>query len=140
MDGKCMCGAVTVSLTPKHDELHACHCDQCRQWTGSAFVEIDAAQDGLSFEGPVKTFQSSDWAQRAWCDTCGTTLWYHLTLPGTYHYGVSAGLFENAGGFALQKEIYIDRKPAGYAFAGDHLKQTKSEVEAQRASFAEGNS
>lgn len=140
MKGQCMCGAVTLSLTPKQNELHACHCEQCRRWTGAAFVEIDAAPGTLKFDGPVKSFQSSDWAERAWCDTCGSTLWYHLTLPGHDHYGVAAGLFENAGGFALAKESYIDRKPAGFAFAGDHLKETKSEVEARFASFEVGES
>lgn len=34
-------------------------------------------------------------------------------------------------------EIYIDRKPAGYSFAGDHERKTKQEVEASFASFSE---
>jgi hypothetical protein len=135
--GACLCGAVSLSLIPKQGELHACHCSQCRQWTGSAFVEIDAAKGTLKYNDPVKSYTSSDSAERASCDTCGSTLWYKVTVPGKEHYSVAAGLFENAGNFALAKEIYIDCKPSGYTFSGDHLKQTKSETEALFATFGD---
>ena len=51
---------------------------------------------------------------------------------------LSAGLVENAGGLPLKTEIYIDVKPDGYAFAGDHEIKTKAEVEAGFAAFVEG--
>ncbi|MCK0126686.1 GFA family protein [Gelidibacter sp. F2691] len=139
MKGHCLCGEVQIAFEPEHQELHACHCDMCRRWAGSAFVEIDAKPGSVEVEGPVKTYASSDWAERAWCDTCGTTLWYRLTIPGYENvYSLSAGLVDDMGGLALTKEIYIDRKPDGFAFVGDHIKQTKAEVEAQFASFGEG--
>ncbi|KZZ28060.1 aldehyde-activating protein, partial [Sulfitobacter sp. HI0082] len=78
----------------------------CRRWTGSAFLEIDAKPGSLTYDGPVKSYASSDWAERAWCDSCGSTLWYHLTLPGHDYYSLSAGLVENAGGLPLKTEIY----------------------------------
>jgi hypothetical protein len=132
-----MCGAVTVQMQPLHKEVHACHCDMCRRWTGAALLVIEAARGSLTHSGPVKTLRSSDWAERAWCDSCGSALWYKLTIPGHESYNVAAGLFENAGGFTLRKEIYIDRKPGGYAFAGDHERRTKQEVEATFASYGE---
>jgi len=138
MQGHCLCGAVRLSFEPKQPELHACHCEMCRRWTGSAFVEIDAKPGSLTYEGPVKSFTSSDWAERAWCDTCGSTLWYRLTLSGHDHYSIAAGLVDDAGGLELTKEIYIDVKPAGYSFAGEHELKTKAEVEAMFASFPEG--
>ncbi|MDV7144081.1 GFA family protein [Tropicimonas sp. TH_r6] len=140
MKGRCMCGAVTLDVAPEKRELHACHCEMCRRWTGSVFVEIDVAAPDLTVAGPVKTIASSDWAERAWCDTCGSTLWYKVTLPGHERYAVAAGLFEDAGGFALAKEIYIDCKPQGFSFAGERPTETKSEVEAKYASFAQGES
>lgn len=139
MKGQCLCGAVQLEFEPKAPEIHACHCEMCRRWSGSAFVEIDAARDTLKHEGPVKTFKSSDWAERAWCDSCGSILWYHLTLPGyDHHYSIAAGLVDDMGGLTMTKEIYIDEKPAGFAYVGDHETQTKAEVEAQFASFGEG--
>jgi len=138
LSGHCLCGAVTVSFEPLKDGLGACHCEMCRRWTGSAFLEIDAKPGSLIYDGPVKSYASSDWAERAWCDSCGSTLWYHLTLPEHDYYSLSAGLVENAGGLPLKTEIYIDVKPDGYAFAGDHEIKTKAEVEAGFAAFVEG--
>lgn len=140
LEGQCLCGAVTLRVVPDRDDLHACHCEMCRRWTGTALVEIGVPPEGLTVSGPVKAFTSSDWAERAWCDRCGSTLWYQVTLPGREHYAVSAGLFDNAGGFALAKEIYIDCKPEGYAFAGAHERLTKAETEAGFAAIAEGES
>ncbi len=140
MNGHCLCGEVQLSFEPKVPEIHACHCEMCRHWTGSAFVVIDAAKGSLTYEGPVKTYKSSDWAERAWCDTCGSTLWYHLTLPRyEHHYSIAAGLVDDMGGLTMTKEIYFDVKPKGFAFAGEHETQTKAEVEAMFASFGEGD-
>ncbi|MBE3638023.1 GFA family protein [Mangrovicoccus sp. HB182678] len=133
-----MCGAVRLTAVPRLDELHACHCETCRRWTGSAMIVVEVAPEDLQAAGPVRSRASSDWAERAWCDDCGSPLWYHLTVPGHEFYAVSAGLFGETG-LALTKEIYIDRKPAGYAFAGERIKLTKHEVEATFASFGEGD-
>lgn len=138
LNGQCMCGAVTLSIVPAEDEVHACHCEMCRRWTGSAFLAIGCAPADLEIAGPVKTIVSSDWAERAWCDACGSTLYYKVTLPGHERYTVAAGLFDAGGGLPLTEEIYIDRKPAGYAFAGDHARKTKAEIEAMFAAFGDG--
>jgi len=138
LKGRCMCGAVTVEFKPAKSALEACHCEMCRRWTGSAFVEIDALPGSLTYDGPVKTYASSEWAERAWCDTCGSTLWYHLTIPGHDHYGIAAGLVDDAGGLTLAKESFIDIKPGGYAFAGDHVVHTKAEFAAQVAAVMAG--
>ncbi len=138
LDGQCICGAVTVRFEPAKPALGAGHCEMCRRWTGSAFVEIDAKPGSRTFDGPVKVFTAPDWAERVWCDKCGSTPWYHLTLPGHDHYSLSAGLVDNAGGLTLGGEIYIDVKPDGYRFAGDHKVQTKAEIEVKVAAFLAG--
>ena len=141
LSGSCLCGAVTVRATPAEPHLHVCHCGMCRNWTGLAFMGFAVAPGAMQAEGPVKSRAFSDWAERAWCDDCGSTLWYRVTAAGpmqgtTY---LAAGLFENAGGLTLASEIYIDRKPEGYAFAGDHPVRTQAEVEATFASPPEGD-
>ena len=132
IEGQCLCGAVHLRAEPAEPHLHACHCGMCRRWTGLAFVAFPARPGGVEAAGPVRTRAFSDWAERAWCDECGSALWYEVTadgpVKGTRY--VAAGLFENAGGFTLASEIYIDRKPAGYAFAGEHPVKTQAEVEA----------
>ena len=141
LQGQCMCGAVTVTATPARDALGACHCDQCRRWTSSMLVTFPA-QPGYAALGPVKTFTSSDWAERAFCEVCGSALWYRITLPGEMHgqTQMAAGLFDNAAGNDLKLELYIDKKPGGYAFNGERRQMTKAEVEDMYALSEEGDS
>lgn len=82
----------------------------------------------LSFEGPARSFPSSDWAERGFCEVCGSTLWYGTVADGVRH--VAAGLFENAAGAPLKLEFFADLTPQGYALAGGHRKMTAAECEA----------
>ena len=40
---------------------------------------------------------------------------------------MAAGLFEDTGN-ALKLELFIDKKPEGYAFAGERRQMTETEV------------
>lgn len=124
--GQCLCGAVDVRVDRFGDRMSACHCDMCRRWTGSAFMAVHARGDNVTLTGPVKTLGTSEWAERGWCDACGSTLFYRLKQDGSY--GLSAGLFEDAAGRSLTEEYYTDQKPAGWAFAGDHKRMNEAET------------
>lgn len=139
LQGQCMCGAVSVAMTPASSSLGACHCDMCRRWTSSALMTIPAAP-GYAALGPVKTYVSSDWAERAFCADCGSALWYRITAPGEMHgqTQMAAGLFENAGDGVLGLELFVDNKPAGYTLEGSHKKMTEAEVVALYALPKEG--
>lgn len=141
LQGQCMCGAVTITATPARDALGACHCDMCRRWSSSAFVSFQV-EPGYAALGPVRTYTSSDWAERAFCEECGSALWYRITLPGEMHgqTQVAAGLFDNAVGSQLKLELYIDKKPEGYAFAGERRQMTEAEVMAMYAPSDKGDS
>ncbi len=124
--GQCLCGAVKVSATVTDPVVRACHCDMCRRHTSSMFISLPTDPESQRIEGPAKSFQSSDWAERGFCEICGSTLWY-----GTLHDGVknlAAGLFENAGNAALKMEFYVDQCPQGYNLAGDHQRLTAKET------------
>ena len=76
----------------------------------------------VSFSGQEPSrYQSSDWAERGFCPTCGTHLFYHL-LPSN-EYILPAGLFQDQE-FTLSNEIFIDEKPAYYELKNDTLKMT----------------
>jgi len=128
MNGQCMCGAVTVAATPARRSLSACHCDMCRRWSSSAFIAMETEQGSVQVSGPVKQFQSSDWAERAFCGTCGSNLWYRITAPGPMHgqYQLAAGLFD-VNGMHLGLEVFIDAKPDAYAFSGERRQMTAQE-------------
>jgi len=127
MTGRCLCGVVTFTAEHVETEHHACHCGMCRRWSGgSAFFA--AATQGLTFASrdQLGVYASSEWAERGFCRTCGTTLFYFLKPTQTYL--VSVGAFDDASPFRLVREIFIDRKPPGYAYAGDHERWTEAET------------
>jgi hypothetical protein len=124
LDGQCMCGAVTVKATVTKPIVRACHCDMCRRHTSSMFMSLPATD--IAVEGPAKSYQSSDWAERGFCEVCGSTLWYATTGDGVRN--LSAGLFENSGDAPLKLEFFADAAPDGYALAGDHRKMTTTET------------
>lgn len=124
--GQCLCGAVTVEALTDRSNMRACHCDMCRRHTSSMFISIATEQDSITVTGPAKTFRSSDWANRGFCEVCGSTLWYGTNHDGARH--LAAGLFDNGGGSTMQIEFFNDRCPDGYALAGDHKKLTTDET------------
>ncbi len=126
MNGHCMCNAVTVDVAALGPGMTACHCEMCRRWTGTAFVAVHAKGADVAWKGPVKTGSFSTWATRGWCDDCGSTLFYRIKEDGSY--GLSTGLFDNAADHALTGEYYVDEKPEGWAFAGDHTRMTRAEA------------
>ena len=129
--GHCLCGAVRFKAVVAKAGTLSCHCEMCRRWTGSALLAVSIAPDAVSFEGQenIRHYASSDWAERAWCDRCGATLYYRLSVDGfgPRTYEMALGLFDDPGAFPMAKEIFVDRKPAGYAFAGTHPRLTEAE-------------
>jgi len=85
--------------------------------------------------GDVRSYRSSEWAERGFCATCGTHLFYHLLQSGDYI--LSAGLFQ-PGEFAMTGQIFIDEKPDYYAFANETPTLTGAEVFAQFAPGEDG--
>ena len=137
MRGRCMCGAVGFEAEPKAMSFVACHCEMCRRWTGSALLAVAVPAEAIRFDGKeaIRTLQSSPWAERAWCDRCGSNVYYRVTAEGPMHgtYFVALGTFEEPDAFTFASEVYYDRKPACYAFAGERRTLTKSEFEAMYA-------
>ncbi len=127
-----MCGAVRFTARKVPDEFGACHCEMCRRWTGSAFLGTSVPRDSVTWEGEaqIRTLQSSDWAERAWCGRCGTPLYYHVTADGPLKddYEIPVGLFDDANGLTMTSEIFIDQKPDSFAYTGDHNLMTRAEV------------
>lgn len=135
--GGCLCGAVRYVAAEVPGHMHACHCSICRKISGSATISLNIPHRAMTVTGGqhVVTYASSDWAARSFCGRCGSGLWYRLTGAGadTADYIISAGTLDDLTGLALTREIYVDMKPEGYAFAGDHPRLTGAEFEATLA-------
>ena len=128
--GQCLCGAVTVRATPKRRHVEACHCRMCRKWGGSAYLGVQCGTEvAFGGEEAIVRYRSSEWAERGFCGQCGSHLFFHYLPLGTY--GFLAGLFPDGVLEPLAEEIFIDEKPAYYAFAGDAETMTGAEVMAK---------
>ncbi|MFZ5661616.1 MAG: GFA family protein [Pseudomonadota bacterium] len=135
MEGSCLCGSITVHA-PTETEINVCHCTMCRRWSGGPLLSVHCGSN-LAFSGtqtPV-AYRSSEWAERGFCPTCGTHLFYHL-LP-TDEYALPVGLFRDPG-FELTSQIFIDEKPGYYELANDTPRLTGEQVFAQFAEAQRG--
>jgi hypothetical protein len=130
--GKCLCGAVKFDAELVSNDFSACHCGMCVRWSGGS-AYFAAPTKSVTFQGEenIGRYVSSDWAERGFCKTCGTNLFYFLKPRGAYM--MSVGTFDDTSSFAMKREIFIDRKPPGYAFAGDHERWTEAETFAKLA-------
>ena len=130
--GKCLCGSVSFTLENAPTETGACHCEMCRKWSGGIYLGVAVPPDQITFEGAenIGTFKSSDWAERAFCKNCGSSLYYKVTAPGPHQnvHHIGFGTLDDPSGFTMTEEIFIDKKPAAYGFAGDTKTMTGAEV------------
>lgn len=90
---------------------------------------VSGASFDLSGADHVTSYASSDWAERAFCKTCGTNLWYRF-VPSD-HYSFAAGLFDLGQSAEIEQQIFVDEKPAFYDFAQDTPMKTGAEIIAE---------
>jgi hypothetical protein len=123
--GHCLCGAVRFQAEGVESHFHSCHCGTCRRWSGGPGMATQATDVHFDDTSHIRTYASSEWAERAFCDRCGTNLYYRMKEGGNYFMWI--GAFDDASAFTMGGEIYIDAKPDGYAFAGDHPRVTEAQ-------------
>ena len=117
MKGHCLCGRVTIELEDIHT-FEACHCGMCRRWGSGPLMAIHShAKPNIQGEDSITVYPSSDWAERAFCHTCGTSLYYHQL--GSKTYVLSLGLFQEQPNLKFESQIFIDKKPDYYEFANE---------------------
>lgn len=116
--------------------LRCHHRAHARRHRGGPALGVSGGTD-VRIEGAeaVRVYRSSEWAERAFCGTCGTHLYYRLLPTGEYF--VPVGLFQSGQPFAFKDQIFIDRKPDFYAFANQTHDLTEAEVLARYASAGE---
>lgn len=126
MKGHCLCTAVGITA-PDNEQMDACHCTRCRRWGGGPMLTVHCGPD-VQFTGKerITAFQSSEWAERGFCSTCGTHLYYKLLPTGDYI--MPAGLFQDSQSFVFHEQVFIDEKPASYEFANETSKLTGAEL------------
>lgn len=130
--GRCLCGAVSYSLSNRPKSYGACHCGMCRRWSGGIEMGIRVMPGEIDWKGEddIATYQSSEWAERGWCKKCGSNLFWRLTAPGDMQgtLSLSVGSLDSMDGLEFDTEVYIDHKPGSHSFAGTRKRMTEAEL------------
>lgn len=80
--GRCLCGEIRFEVTGEDVGSSYCHCRMCQRFAGAP---VSAGTGFLSenfsvTQGEPKIYKSSEIAERAFCPTCGSSLWMkHFT-------------------------------------------------------------
>lgn len=127
VNGQCLCGAVRLKARVEKPEVDACHCGMCRRWSGGPMMAVEVEGEVI-FEGEdhLAVYGSSDWAERGFCQKCGTHLFYRLKHQ--LHYALPVGLLEEGPDWDFKTEIFIDEKPGFYSFANPTREMTGKEA------------
>lgn len=116
--GQCNCGGVAFTIAT--EELRppsACHCSQCRRWSGHVWSGTTVKTEDLSFQsdGPLTWFRSSAQAERGFCSDCGSSLFYRPI--DSDHVSVAVGSLEGPTGTHLRRHIFVGSKGDYYDIA-----------------------
>lgn len=110
-----MCGSVAYEAQAMHDRVDACHCDECRRWSGHCWASVNAEYASLKFtkgEADVCWYNSSAIVRRGFCRNCGSTLFWHSHRHEKYSnlVGISAGSLDKPTGVTLAMHIFVAEK------------------------------
>ena len=106
--GGCICGGVKyeVSDRSKLRPVIACHCEQCRRFSG----HIIAASGALHKYFTLKTEETLRWysylpdVNQGFCGECGCSLFFDY--PEEKRISIAAGSLDDSSGVKLEAQIY----------------------------------
>ncbi|SFQ16077.1 Uncharacterized conserved protein [Roseivivax halotolerans] len=112
--GSCLCGAIRYRVDGPLRPVVACHCSQCRKTTGHHVAATSAPADCVTIEGEPRWYRSSDSAERGFCPTCGSNLFWRR--PG--HLSIWAGTLDtHPDDLKLASHIFCADKGRYYEIA-----------------------
>ena len=131
-ESSCLCGNVKIRANSISPKITVCHCDMCRKWGGGPALALQCGTE-LEIEGceQIHLFDSSEWAERAFCKNCGTHLFYRIKDTGEY--SIPAGFFTELKELEIDVQYFSDKKPGYYCFANKTKELTGAEVFAMYA-------
>lgn len=109
-EGGCLCSAVRYEVLGELRPVAYCHCSQCRIQTGLAVAATSAAANAVRVEGEVRWYAASEEAERGFCPTCGTLLFWRA--KGSADLSIMAGSLADQSQLTADRHIFVADKPA----------------------------
>ena len=129
INGHCLCGAVEITLRNPKPQVEVCQCAMCRRWGGAFYSALSGESFAITGDDSIGTYRSSDWAERAFCKHCGSSLWYKFLPTGNRSF--LAGLFSAADNYPVEREIFADEAAAWTELPGEHARLSSAETIAE---------
>lgn len=108
--GSCNCGGVRFEIAGEMPAASVCHCGQCRRQSGHVWASTHVPDDQLTLtaqEG-LRWYRSSDRAQRGFCGTCGSFLFWKA--EGEAATSIAMGALDAPTGLHLARHIFVADK------------------------------
>lgn len=114
--GRCLCGAVTFTVSAPPVRMAQCHCEDCRRLSGTGhLVQAFFNASDIAIEGPTTSFEniadSGNVRRRAFCPTCGSRL-FSKNSRAPDLMGIAVGAFDDSSWFTPALILYASRRPA----------------------------
>lgn len=120
--GSCLCGAVKFEITTPLITMGNCHCANCQKQHGTAFATYcqtdKAGFKVLQGRDHIRRYASSEFAERGFCDTCGTKLTFTIReLPERIW--IAAGALDDDPGMVPGYHIFVGSRAPWYEITDD---------------------
>ena len=115
MNGSCNCGAIQYRVTGPVWGASNCHCGQCRKQSGNVWASAVVPQSDLTITGEPRWYASSTDAQRGFCPTCGSFLFWKHNEETSMSF--SLGTIDGPTGLTIEKHIFVADKGDYYNIA-----------------------
>lgn len=118
--GSCHCGAVAFEAIGPMREIIVCHCTDCLKLAGYSWAATTVQKDRFAFRrgaDNVRWYQSSDFAERGFCENCHAQLFYRQTARDTI--SISPGMLDNFEGLYTSGQIYRASLPEACILSAD---------------------
>ncbi len=125
--GSCLCGAVKFEVSGELGSTDACHCVQCRKWTGHFLASTEVPRSALTIHGVenLSWHHSSEKVRRGFCTECGSSLFFDPIDQNKHSWiGISMGAFDTPTETKLALHIFVAEKGDYYEIA-DGLPQNE---------------
>ena len=117
--GSCNCGGVRFEIAGEMPAASVCHCGQCRRQSGHVWASTHVPDDQLTLtaqEG-LRWYRSSDRAQRGFCGTCGSFLFWKA--EGEAATSIAMGALDAPTGLRVARHIFVADKGDYYDITDD---------------------
>jgi hypothetical protein len=111
-EGGCHCGAVRFRAVGPLRQILICHCSDCLKITGTSWgaSAVHADHFTLLTDAGLRWYRSSSWAERGFCTTCGSQMFYRRDdLPLV---SIAPGAFDDGDMLTVSGQIYADSHPS----------------------------